>query len=86
MTPETRKFYDDMFDLFGTQGWMNFVQSCSSELDAIKENIFDVASNEELHYHKGQVNVLKRIVGLEQYIRATYEQTVNSEEALDDSE
>jgi hypothetical protein len=72
MTPELEKYYEKYFDLFITDGWKQFVEDISANLEQ-----FDIRSIEkfgDLRYSQGQIKVIDQVLNWETLIRNTYEE------------
>jgi hypothetical protein len=69
---EIQKQYEDYFDLFSRNGWKLLMEDIDSMIKSV-DSLDYVASVEELHNHKGQLTILKRIRGFENAILAAYE-------------
>jgi len=67
------KQYEDYFDLFSRAGWKLLMEDLDSMIESL-DSLDYVSSLEELHNHKGQLNILKRIRGFEQAIQSAYEE------------
>lgn len=67
------KQYEDYFDLFSRDGWKLLMEDIDSMIESL-DSLDYVSSLEELHSHKGQLTILKRIRGFESAIEAAYEE------------
>lgn len=72
------KQYEDFFDLFSRSGWKLFMEDIDSMVKSL-DSLDYVNSMEELHSHKGQLMILKRIAGFENAMLAAYEDLLESE-------
>jgi hypothetical protein len=71
MKKETEDYYNMYFDLFATDGWKQLVEE-------LKENAFSINSVEavkdenDMHFRKGQLNILAFVLNLESTVEATF--------------
>lgn len=72
MDNSLEKQYEDYFDLFSRSGWQLLMEDIDSMIDSL-DSLDYVSSMEELHNHKGQLTILRRIRGFENAIQAAYE-------------
>lgn len=75
---EIQKQYEDYFDLFSRNGWKLLMEDIDSMIESV-DSLDYVTSTEDLHNHKGQLTILKRIRGFENAIAAAYEDFQNEE-------
>jgi len=79
MDEATQSYYEDMIDMFATEGWSRlvaeFVQT-ESELDTLDK----VANTEQLYFTKGQLAVVNDIISLEERVRAALDDLENPQE------
>lgn len=76
--PDVQKQFDDYFDLFSRPGWALLMEDLEGMVKGL-DSIEYVANLEELHYKKGQLAILKRMVGFRNAMEAAYEDYVNGE-------
>lgn len=79
MKPEDQKYYDNYMDLFGTDGWKQFVSDIKGTLDLAKDTATSLATSDEFFVRKGNVNTLSYITNFENIIENNYEAIVASE-------
>jgi hypothetical protein len=70
--PDVQKQFEDFFDLFSRPGWTLLVEDLESMIENL-DSLEYVDSLEKLQYHKGQLTILRRIVGMKQAMEAAYE-------------
>jgi len=64
MDKATEKYYDDLQGMFMTDGWKELMKELSA--NALQINSVEAAKdNEDLHFRKGQLNILSFILNLE---------------------
>jgi len=79
--PDVLKQYEEYFDLFSRSGWSLLMEDIDSMIDGL-DSLDYVTTLEELHNHKGQLLVLKRIRGFQNAIEAAYEDLQQNSEEL----
>lgn len=73
MDNSLEKQYEDYFDLFSREGWKLLMEDIDSMIESL-DSLDYVSSIEELHDHKGQLKILKRIRGFENAITVAHEE------------
>lgn len=76
--PEVQKQFDDYFTLFSMPGWALLMEDLESMIKGL-DSIDYVANLEELHYKKGQLAILKRMVGFRNAMETAYEDFINGD-------
>ena len=73
MDQETQKYYDSYFSLFLTDGWKQLVQDFSN--NALQLNSIEAAKDaDDMHFRKGQLNVLAHLINMETIVTTNYEE------------
>jgi hypothetical protein len=75
MTPEVEKYYEIYFDLFTTDGWKQFIQDVSDNLQ--QYDLRTVENADDLRFKQGQLKVIDHVMNWETLIRNAYEEIVN---------
>ena len=57
MTPELQKYYEDRFDLFSRQGWIDLMQDIDKMLESMN-NVSTIADEKSLQFRKGEISIL----------------------------
>jgi hypothetical protein len=57
MTPELQKYYEDRFDLFSKQGWIDLMQDIDKMLESMN-NVSTIADEKSLQFRKGEISIL----------------------------
>jgi hypothetical protein len=57
MTPELQKYYEDRFDLFSRQGWLDLMEDVDVMLEAMN-NVSTIADEKSLQFRKGEISIL----------------------------
>lgn len=76
MDDATQSYYEDMINLFATDGWSRLIADFT-ETVAELDNLTNVNNTEQLYFRKGQVAVLNDVLVLEQRVRAALEELEN---------
>jgi hypothetical protein len=71
MKKETEDYYNMYFDLFATDGWKQLVEELKE--NAISINSVEAVKDEnDMHFRKGQLNILAFVLNLESTVEATF--------------
>ena len=73
MTPELQKYYDDRFATMATQGWQDLVDDAKEIFKAVN-NVAPIATEADLFFRKGQLDILQWLLSLKDSSAAAYEQ------------
>lgn len=71
-TPELQRYYEDRFSMMATQGWKDLIEDIEAML-AATNNLDNVETAEKLHFRKGEVSIMKWILGLKEMSEKAYE-------------
>ena len=73
MDQETQKYYDSYFSLFLTDGWKQLIQDFSD--NALQINSLEAVKDvNDMHFRKGQLNVLAHLINMETIVSTNYEE------------
>lgn len=73
MTPELEQYYRDRFDMFSSKGWKDLIEDINSML--VSTNTLDgIDTDSKLHFRKGEISILKWIIGIEQMSETAYKE------------
>jgi hypothetical protein len=78
---ELEKYFNNYFDLFGTDGWKQLIEELNNNALGVN-NLQATKDSDDLNFRKGQLNVLASIINLKNTIEASYKEA--SEEPEDD--
>lgn len=81
MDQELEKYFNNYFDLFGTDGWKQLIEELNNNALGVN-NLQATKDSDDLNFRKGQLNVLASIINLKNTIEASYKEA--SEEPEDD--
>jgi len=72
MTPELQKYYEDRFDLFARQGWLDLMEDVDVMLEAMN-NVSTIADEKSLQFRKGEISILTWLKTLKGVSERAYE-------------
>ena len=82
MDREVQEYYDKYFSLFLTDGWKQLLEDFNN--NAIQINSVEATKDsDDLHFRKGQLNVLAHLLNMENIVKANYEEASKSAEEDD---
>lgn len=73
MDKELQRYYEERFSMMVTTGWADLMDDLKVLLDQYS-NIDSVNTDDTLQFRKGQVDILKYILGLKELSERTYEE------------
>ena len=73
MDQELQRYYDERFNMMATQGWQDLMEDLQKLLEQY-QNIDNCGDTVTLEYRKGQVDILKYLINLEELSEKTYEE------------
>jgi hypothetical protein len=76
---DMQKYYEAMLALYSMPGWVYLTEDLQKLYDA-GNNLEGIASMEELHYRRGQLNIIKTIVAQPAVVRAAYDNAIDEEQ------
>ena len=79
MEKDLQTYYEERFSTMSTKGWQDFVEDAKDIYD-VYNNLFNVSSAEELHFKKGQLDILNWILTLKEVSTKTYEDLQREED------
>lgn len=68
-----QKYYEDRFDMMGTQGWQDFIEDVQA-LFTTYNGINSIETFEEFQKRKGQVDILQWLLSLKDVSEQSYEE------------
>jgi phosphoglycerol transferase MdoB-like AlkP superfamily enzyme len=78
MTPDLQKYYDNRFSTMATQGWDDLIDDAKEIFKAVN-NIAPIATESDLFYRKGQLDILQWLLSLKDSSAAAYEQLLSGD-------
>ena len=73
LTQEDKQFYHNRINLFEQDGWRELVKELKT-LEDITNNLDSVESEKDLWFARGQLSVLRQVIGLEETTKAAAEE------------
>lgn len=84
--PDTQKYFDDYFDLFGSPGWAAFMNDLNVSLSNDQRTAASRCDTTEKWFEeRGAQMKTARLINFENMIRSSYEQLI-AEDELDSTE
>jgi len=78
MTDDLKKYYEERFETFSTQGWKDFIEDIKALQNPLL-NIKSIKTEQELHFRKGQLDILDWVLGLKEMSEKAFD-TLQTEE------
>jgi hypothetical protein len=72
MEQKLQKYYEDRFDLFSQQGWLDLMEDVDTMLDAMN-NVSTIADEKSLQFRKGEISILTWLKTLKGVSERAYE-------------
>ena len=72
MSPELQKYYEDRFDLFSKQGWIDLMQDVDKMLESMN-NVSTISDEKSLQFLKGEISMLVWLQTLKWVSERAYE-------------
>jgi hypothetical protein len=76
MDKQLQQHYERMFSMFASEGWKDLMEDVDKVFNA-NNNISTIQSEQELHFKKGQLDVLQWFRSMKTSYEQSYEQLVN---------
>ena len=76
---DMQKYYEAMLALYSMPGWVYLTEDLQKLYDA-GNTLEGIASMEELHYRRGQLDIIKTIVAQPVVTRAAYDNAIDEEQ------
>jgi len=78
VTPDTEQYFNNFFELFNTPGWKQLTEELKENAININ-NASAISTLEDLHFRKGQLNMLSSLVNLPETVEANYKEATSQE-------
>jgi hypothetical protein len=72
MNPELQRYYEDRFDLFSRQGWLDLMQDVDKMLESMN-NVSTISDEKSLQFRKGEISILVWLQTLKWVSERAYE-------------
>jgi hypothetical protein len=73
MDRELQRYYEDRFDMMSHRGWSDLVEDLTKLLEQY-QNIDNCGDTASLDFRKGQVDILRYLINLEELSEKSYEE------------
>ena len=73
MNQELQKYYEDRFDLFSRQGWLDLMEDIDNMIASLN-NISTIPDEATLHFKKGELSILTWLRTLKEVSERAYEE------------
>lgn len=80
MNKELEQYYEARFDMMASEGWKQLLEDVQKMYDA-RNHVLAITSEQDLHFKKGQLDVLQWILTLKQTSEEVYEQLKSGDSA-----
>lgn len=85
MQRELQDYYDARWDLFATRGWRDLIDELG-DFEKVVNSLDSAKTLEELHFRKGQLDMIRFFLHLEAVSRATYDKLQEEESNVESVE
>jgi len=76
---ELQDYYESLIDMYASKGWAHFTADMQKLFDAA--NTLDaIDSLEDLHFRRGQIDILRRVVAQPAVMEAAYDELLKAED------
>ena len=79
MDQELQTYYDNYFNLFLQEGWRQLMEDFGTNVSQIN-SVEATKDSEDLHFRKGQLNVLAHLINMENIISNNYDEASKAED------
>ena len=76
MDKKLQKYYEDRFEMMSTQGWLDLVEDIEGMIQATND-ISGIEDDKTLFKRKGELSIMKWMVGLKRISEEVYEELKN---------
>tara|TARA_R100001510_G_scaffold4198_2_gene3345 strand:+ start:664 stop:939 length:276 start_codon:yes stop_codon:yes gene_type:complete len=80
MDKKILNYYDNRFSMMSSPGWKDLMEDLQKMYDEYK-SVQNCETSEDFHFAKGQVDILKYMLGLKDMSEKVYEDLCQEEEA-----
>lgn len=79
MDKQLEQYFNNYFDLFGTDGWKQLMEELNNNALGVN-NLQATKDSEDMYFRKGQLNVLASILNLQNTIEASHKEASEAPE------
>lgn len=76
MNEELKKYYEDRFEMFGSQGWKDLIADVTEMLKA-NDTISGLEDLRKLGVRQGEISIMRWILSLQELSEKAYEELQN---------
>lgn len=80
MQPDDQKYYDSLFEMYGTDGWRALMKDLEAHAK-IYDSIQNVSVNHSLEFQKGRLDETQFLLKHEEIMKAAYDKILGEESA-----
>jgi hypothetical protein len=73
MDKDLQAYYENRFDMMSSQGWKDLMEDVD-KMSITYNNLFDVNTVEELHFKRGQIDILLWLLSLKEASETAWEE------------
>lgn len=73
MDKDLEQYYENRFDMMASQGWKDLMEDVD-KMSTNYNNLFEVNTVEELHFKRGQIDILLWLLSLKEASEAAWEE------------
>lgn len=82
MDRELERYYNNYFDLFGSDGWKQLIEELKQNAQGIN-SVEATKDANDLYLRKGQLNVLAFIINLEESVNNSFDELNETDDVQD---
>jgi hypothetical protein len=75
MDKELQTYYENLLELFTTEGWKQFIEDISDNVEVLQD-INTISDDKQFWFRRGQLEVAQRILNFESSIKNSYDDFV----------
>lgn len=76
MSPELRRYYENRFEMFSTQGWKDLIEDVTEMLKA-NDTVSGIDDMRKLGVRQGEISLMQWILSLQEISEKAYEELQN---------
>lgn len=73
MDKDLQEYYENRFDMMAMPGWKDLVED-AEKMSITYNNLFEVSTVEDLHFRRGQIDILLWIMSLKETSEKAWEE------------
>jgi len=80
MTPEDKKYYEDLFDMYSTDGWKHLMEDLKVHAKYYN-SVRNVSDNTPLEFQKGRLDEIDFLLNHEKVMKESYDSILEKSSA-----